>query len=1068
MDSLRRGEKIDLRVLNYTKRKELERIYVDDVLRLPTLIQELGLPDVNLPSANYYRELFRYRVDTGVSGSTRPHGAAVALNRLLLNIDPNKSGMDALNPGVSNLMGFNRLKQVTSKSLRELFDGKSVATFDIETTGIFRGTEARSAAQAITLPDGTINLAKGETLLFGSKQLTGINVGTGKQTFVDAIYAGRGIKVHGFADGGLEFLSASEKFIDKLMEADVVAGHNVLHDISTLFETIQNQPAFANHAGVQRALKAFNERRASNQDFVVDTLEYARTYLNDRVNKAVEASGLRGTDELAKFRDLIISEDFMSKIHLGGSTATSSMEAIAVNTNLIHLVQDAADSGDDTAKELIDMLGKGTHVEDTDAVLQSYMAKFIQSEQLDVLDTQQRNDLLKLTDASGKLKYGTVRKIQSKILSARSYTIHTDISDVSHMSETALRYTLTDEGLTNVSIRGQVKRGDIVGARPSSDVEGVIQYNQKTGMYEVTAAGESMEINTPAAQKLIRSTIETAALDPSSEAADNIRSLKLTYEQNSEIRDIERIRSLSIKKEDVLEKSKVLKSLGKTYETYATPLSLGTSIQVARGKQTSVSTFGVGAERFSDVDQYDAAIEQLVQARAAAGNPFYMLRGMSLKSSTILAESTVGTAKSILTELQESTAQYAEDNPLLRKIRADIDSMKYVDQLENLSEVGISHFKGQTELKVFGGLPAEEIVDIATGTRLAGGAEVAEKMFIPLSYMQELDESFKTPTSTIASKKLNPSFDISTGSIKLSYADLGDKQYLNAVFKISEGTREEKLVKARQLAEALIDLNDEKANVLQAAKAVDDSSTQQILNLTNQAKIQRSSLVEKMAASIVDNGIVIGSIEGDSAKRAFESLRAIGLDLSNDMMNNFRSTILKIFGQGAGLAIGPQIDELSEKAAGEAAQNAEAASKGMSYLNEVAELIDSEGIGEAVRTKIRRSKLGFGANRMADFYVKNKIKIGIGGLGLVATGAAYYSAKKYRENRLYEETIKAQPKQQVSQGSGIEDQFALQGAISSFRRDPLVTAGVVGNLDRNKIGHHRMGNDKYNHLYAGV
>ena len=38
---------------------------------------------------------------------------------------------------------------------------------------------------------------------------------------------------------------------------------------------------------------------------------------------------------------------------------------------------------------------------------------------------------------------------------------------------------------------------------------------------------------------------------------------------------------------------------------------------------------------------------------------------------------------------------------------------------------------------------------------------------------------------------------------------------------------------------------------------------------------------------------------------------------------------------------------------------------------------------------------------------------------------------------------------------------------TSARRDPLVTAGVVGNLDRNKIGHTGMGPNKYNHLYGG-
>jgi hypothetical protein len=42
-----------------------------------------------------------------------------------------------------------------------------------------------------------------------------------------------------------------------------------------------------------------------------------------------------------------------------------------------------------------------------------------------------------------------------------------------------------------------------------------------------------------------------------------------------------------------------------------------------------------------------------------------------------------------------------------------------------------------------------------------------------------------------------------------------------------------------------------------------------------------------------------------------------------------------------------------------------------------------------------------------------------------------------------------------------------QASLSSYRRDPLVTAGVVGNLDRNKIGHHNMSSKKHAHLFGG-
>jgi hypothetical protein len=39
--------------------------------------------------------------------------------------------------------------------------------------------------------------------------------------------------------------------------------------------------------------------------------------------------------------------------------------------------------------------------------------------------------------------------------------------------------------------------------------------------------------------------------------------------------------------------------------------------------------------------------------------------------------------------------------------------------------------------------------------------------------------------------------------------------------------------------------------------------------------------------------------------------------------------------------------------------------------------------------------------------------------------------------------------------------------VYSRIQDPLATAGVVGNLDRAKIGHTNMGSNKYDYLFAG-
>lgn len=165
-------------------------------------------------------------------------------------------------------------------------------------------------------------------------------------------------KVVGYGQGGIEFLDEAAKFFNKLTEADVVAGHNVLFDITTFMETIRNQSGFDKHEGAQKAIAAFEDKWSKNENFVVDTLEYARTYLNDKMNARMDAMVGDEAVKLRAFRDLLFSEDFMSKIKLGGSTATSSMEAISVNTNLLHLLEEKGKAGDTTAEELMQALYK--------------------------------------------------------------------------------------------------------------------------------------------------------------------------------------------------------------------------------------------------------------------------------------------------------------------------------------------------------------------------------------------------------------------------------------------------------------------------------------------------------------------------------------------------------------------------------------------------------------------------------------------------------------------------------------------------------------------------------------
>jgi hypothetical protein len=130
------------------------------------------------------------------------------------------------------------------------------------------------------------------------------------------------------------------------------------------------------------------------------------------------------------------------------------------------------------------------------------------------------------------------------------------------------------------------------------------------------------------------------------------------------------------------------------------------------------------------------------------------------------------------------------------------------------------------------------------------------------------------------------------------------------------------------------------------------------------------------------------------------------------------------------------------------------------------ELFADKSLLDTARKNLKSGRKQTSVSTAVEMYHAYKGKAGIAALGLTALVGGYYMTKRYKENQLYNETVEQQPyenSRQIDQGLGYARAVSSQ---SSYRRDPLVTAGVVGNLDRRKIGHTQMGNNKYNHLYG--
>jgi hypothetical protein len=134
------------------------------------------------------------------------------------------------------------------------------------------------------------------------------------------------------------------------------------------------------------------------------------------------------------------------------------------------------------------------------------------------------------------------------------------------------------------------------------------------------------------------------------------------------------------------------------------------------------------------------------------------------------------------------------------------------------------------------------------------------------------------------------------------------------------------------------------------------------------------------------------------------------------------------------------------------------------FRSRVKRAFSSKGLDTGIGgTRIGR---GLRDEAVREMYKKAAPKVGIGLLAVAAVGTGYYISKKNREKDLYDETLEAQPIERQNYVQESHRGFQQINTPQSTRRDPLVTAGVVGNLDRNKIGHTGMGPNKYNHLYG--
>jgi len=154
--------------------------------------------------------------------------------------------------------------------------------------------------------------------------------------------------------------------------------------------------------------------------------------------------------------------------------------------------------------------------------------------------------------------------------------------------------------------------------------------------------------------------------------------------------------------------------------------------------------------------------------------------------------------------------------------------------------------------------------------------------------------------------------------------------------------------------------------------------------------------------------------------------------------------------------VGEAVDPGVARAAEDAAARTALINSG-SFIDDITPTAPGLTEGEA----FARNAIGVGRR----VYESNKGKFALGALALAGAVTGYKMAKRGNENDLYDATMAPAPIEEGQRPYGIQEALMGNGQTSR-RRDPLFTAGVVGNLDRQKIGHTSMGSNKHSHLFG--
>jgi hypothetical protein len=900
--------------------------------------------------------------------------------------------------------------------------------------------------------------------------------------------------------GRIDSAAELTRYLESIADKDtLLLGNNFVNfDIPRLLATASTMQEFMENPRAKEIIKAVQEKAGSGS--VIDVTQMSRQYLSGIVRDRMASHGMTPESVIERGLTSLLSPESLAKAGIiGEGVKPFSIENIVTSTNVLEQMYDFTDSaGNNPMREAVIKLAGGSHVSELDASLSISIYRGIVSGDLDIQDPSKRANL---STPKGQI-------IASALDAVSRATATVPTSNIASMGE------ISDQVFDFLTDRSGVADRTLMGARvqtidhTTGQVDGFVHYNPEIGSYEKVYSDSTKAphaIWSGKAKSDIRRAMseETTVTRPDgstyTQYGPRVISTGINVaeasQMNSTLAAVSRFSGLSTIARGPgaflsteAEEDAFAASMTATRKYIGFPHLRNQPASITSGPRKLINKM---LGRFDMPSQKAMADAQDVIYQGGAGlavlDPVVRSNFVAISTLTSAVPYEIGN-----TEMAKEIAKKAEAQRAIAEgrvmtdaqIEAVVSTMPEEQiRLINLRATESSRYLSEQTISHIPVMKQTRILNDKTGK--------AAKPLISHSLLSEMriDEGGKSVPIVESAFWKKAGLNTST----LSIVKAGDRDIVNLVAGKGGLSRNN----AKTFADSLLKALKTKTNLTAEdmveqgfSHSVEEALTiKRLLTDTSpEATQELKEFSEGLASRLMESGPAIGATEGQVAQGMTAIVQAAGSEIGNDQPAIDAGLVFQTQRMGeetisfSGSMPQAAQDQLSHMGGSESvAVNAELGGNLMEeHLQALGKAESSETFRDKLKKVFNKDKVdsgifgtNIGRNRagrdesILNTLTKIKPKLAMGAIAVGAASAGYYLAKKQRKNQMYDETMHQQPYENQGLVQQANSSIQQDNPQTSARRDPLVTAGVVGNLDRNKIGHTGMGPNKYNHLYGG-